>query len=346
MEPISASTSPGKRITTWLITLANIYLGGLWSWACLYAFAGDRWWWSFTLNALSIYFFLPLPAVLGVALLARRRSVWVSTAAAAVLWAYLFGGLFMPRLSPAPDKQASLAVTTYNLNGGNANRAGILATIRAAEADVVALQELNPTVAQILRSELAGEYPYQVLDPRDGVYGMGAISRYPMYPTGQSLPGDWVGAPQVLAISWPAAPVTLVNFHAVPPGLPLPPTPYLVELAEWTVRERERQAQTLVDFAAAQPGPLIAAGDFNAAGPNTAYAVVTRRLKDAWRQAGWGLGHTYAFGALPFPRWQLRIDYVFYSKHWQAGAAQVGVWDGVSDHKPVVARLILRNDAD
>jgi endonuclease/exonuclease/phosphatase (EEP) superfamily protein YafD len=92
--------------------------------------------------------------------------------------------------------------------------------------------------------------------------------------------------------------------------------------------------------------------DFNACDQSTAYAIVTRVLGDAWREAGWGFGHTFP-GALspgssrpiilglPVPMWLLRIDYILHSRDWRTHWARIGPWDGVSDHRPVLARLVL-----
>jgi endonuclease/exonuclease/phosphatase family metal-dependent hydrolase len=126
---------------------------------------------------------------------------------------------------------------------------------------------------------------------------------------------------------------------------------------DWTVRERERQARTIAAFAAAHPIPLIVLGDFNAGDLSSAYGIVTRTLRDAWREAGWGAGNTFPgadspgssrriVAGIPAPMWLVRIDYVFHSDHWRAVSAWIGPWDGFSDHRPVAARLALRGPYD
>jgi endonuclease/exonuclease/phosphatase (EEP) superfamily protein YafD len=122
---------------------------------------------------------------------------------------------------------------------------------------------------------------------------------------------------------------------------------------EWTVRERERQARSIADYAAAQSEPLIVLGDFNAGDLSTAYKILLQGgLRDAWREAGWGTGHTFPgvdapgssrriIAGIPAPMWMVRIDYVFLSTHWQVVSSSIGPWDGFSDHRPVVARLVL-----
>jgi len=69
---------------------------------------------------------------------------------------------------------------------------------------------------------------------------------------------------------------------------------------------------------------------------------------DSFREAGWGLGHTFPaaggrYWALPYPSLLVRIDYVFHSRDWKAEAAWVGEWDGQSDHRPVIASLTLHD---
>jgi endonuclease/exonuclease/phosphatase (EEP) superfamily protein YafD len=41
------------------------------------------------------------------------------------------------------------------------------------------------------------------------------------------------------------------------------------------------------------------------------------------------------------PMWLVRIDYIFYSPHWQALHAELGPWDTISDHRPVIAQFTL-----
>lgn len=100
---------------------------------------------------------------------------------------------------------------------------------------------------------------------------------------------------------------------------------------------------------------MIITTDFNVGDQNTPYGIVTRELGDAWRAAGWGLGHTFPGALSPgssrpvihgiaVPKWLLRIDYVFYSRDWHVCWARIGPWDAVSDHRPVLAHLVLARD--
>jgi endonuclease/exonuclease/phosphatase (EEP) superfamily protein YafD len=157
-------------------------------------------------------------------------------------------------------------------------------------------------------------------------------------PTGESLPGPWLGVPHVLRVQAPGGPLTLVRFHA--------------HSGIYRVREREQAAEVLAAYAASHPDPLIVAGDLNATGLSTAHRIITRRLRDAWEERGHGLGHTFPGAASPgssrprivgflVPMWLIRIDYIFYSGDFAAQSAALGPWDGTSDHRPVIADLVL-----
>ena len=338
---------PSSKIAALLMIVARLYFLCLFGWIILRTLLGDHWWWLFLLNSFAVYLFLPLPAILVIALLARKREVWIGFGAAMALGMYLYGGLFLPKLPRLRAGSPTLTVMTYNLLGYNENRESVTATIRAANADVVALQELNSPIALALRRELGDMFPYQMTEVQIEGASPGVISRYPLRPTAESLPGTWAGPPQVLSLDYHGTRVTLLQAHTFATGLGGG-----AAHLQWTVRERERQARAIVKFAAAHSEPLIVAADLNAGDQTMAYAIVTGALADAWREAGWGFGHTFPggtspglvglfTGGVPIPMWLVRIDYVFHSRHWRATSASIGPWDGVSDHRPVVAQLAL-----
>ena len=339
-----------NRITAWLIarliTLSRVYFTCLFAWVILRLLFGDRWWWLFLVNSFAVYLFFPLPLILLVAFLARRREIWIGLGLALALFAYLFGVLFLPKIPRVSASDSTLTVMTYNVLGFNAHPEAIVAAIRTSTADVVTLQELNPPAAEVIQRDLAREYPYQALDPQFSVTGMGVISRYPLKPFSDTLPGEWVGTPQVLMLNWNGIEITLLHPHPFATNLSS------IRTMEWTIRERERQARAMVDFVQTHPGPLVAPIDLNAGDQSVAYSIVTGVLVDSWREAGWGLGHTFPgsdspgssrprLAGVPVPMWLARIDHIFHSRHWQAASAWLGPWDGVSDHRPAVARLML-----
>lgn len=340
-------------ISARVAVLIHLYFVGIAGWLVLRISFGDAWAWLFMLNALAPYWFAPLPLFFALALVARHRVVWGELVALTMLALVLYGGLFVPRPSPAPARDATLTVMTYNVLDLGVPARNVVATIRQANADIVAIQELNPATAQLIARELAGEYPHQLLNPKTHTRGMGLISRVPMRATGESLAGAWVGAPQIANATWRNRTIALINAHPAPTNFAPRDYFFAAERVAASIRARERDIQVIANAAANRAAPTIVLGDFNTPEQSVGYDILSRDLVDAWRARGWGLGHTFpapnergesrlAIVGIGIPTWLVRIDYVFHSRDWETVSAQIGPWDGVSDHRPVVATLKLR----
>jgi endonuclease/exonuclease/phosphatase (EEP) superfamily protein YafD len=341
-------------LTSLFFTVTYVYYMFLFGWAGLRALGGDRWWWLHLLNTFALYMFAPLPLLTLATLALRRhqRIAWAGAVGGLLLGALLYGDLFLPRYPVARAESTTLRVVTSNILGYNTNAAGIVAAIRESDADVVALQELGIPVAEAIENDLLVEYPYQVLDPRKGVSGMGIISRYPMRPAEDRLYGDgspWVTPAQQMLVTFEDNEILFINFHAVPPYL----NPFDMARMEEVTRLREDQARWLVEAVRSYGGPALVVGDLNAGDMSQAHAIMTSELTDVWREAGWGMGHTFPGSSIPgssrmriggvlVPKWLVRIDYIFHSAHWQTVSADIAPWDGQSDHRPVMSDLHLR----
>jgi endonuclease/exonuclease/phosphatase (EEP) superfamily protein YafD len=336
----------GRWIAARLVMLSWLYLTLVAGWAALYFLFGDRWWWLFVLNSGSICLFAPLPLVLLLGLLWRRRQLLLGTSALLVLALGLYGQALLPRPQPAAASGATLTVMSFNMLGFNQHPEAVVAALRASGADLIGIQELSPDAAAAIRRELAREYPYQALDPQPAVFGMGVISRYPLRPIEVALPGHWVGTPQVLNVDVAGMPITLANVHAIS----------LFHTVDGdlnqTVREREAQARQIAALAGSRSAPLVVLGDFNTTPLSVAYRTITGELGDAWSAGGQGLGGTFPSGVsgsgaslrianIAVPNWLVRIDYVFHSPELTALSSRIGPWDGYSDHRPVIATLAL-----
>ncbi len=329
-----------------LIASTHLYYIVVFARVALNLVYGDQWWWLFLLNAFTEYLFLLLPLPVAAAFITRRREIVVGLVGTLVVGIFLYGGLLLPPLELRTAPGPQITVMTSNVLGYSSNSEGVISSIWASGADVVALQELNPEIAEAIQHELLDEYPYQQLAPAVGVSGLGVISRYPLESAGVALEGHWVGEPQILVMKWEDTEVTVVNFHAIPPGLSSP------EYLRYSIQERERQIGELMAFVESRRGPVILLGDLNATSHNQAYRMITDSLQDAWVERGWGLGHTFpgalspgssrpVLAGIAMPKWLVRLDYIFCSEHWQVDRASFGQWDGVSDHRPVVAKMGL-----
>ena len=331
------------------IALGWVYFTILFGWLLLYLIFGSGGGYLALLNNLVVYLFFPLPLIGMIALITQRRDLIVGTVLGVIAFLWFWGPLFMLDIGTLTreKKRPDLIVMTYNVLGMHEDVNPAIAVIRAEEADVVFLQEVNLTMAVALQNQLADEYPYQILDPQEGVHGMGILSRYPLTVTDMELPPGWVGAPQVLKMDRGGQQVILLNFHS---------HPYAFGTRENYLayqEQRIKQANALLSFATQTKQPLIIAGDANDTSLSKTYQTITNgSLKDAWREAGFGLGHTFPGSDIPgsarlkigdwyIPQWLTRIDYIFVSPQWEVVSARMAQFDGVSDHRGVVAELFL-----
>jgi len=333
-----ARTSRLKKITSGLTLLyAALVIG----WAIAHKFAGDGFWLLALANGFVVYLFAPLPLAAIVAALTKSRLTQAALVAPARLFLGLFGGALMP---PSPVVSASadaptLTVMTYNVLYTNTDAAPIATSIASAAPDLIAFQELTPLLAQQLEREIGARYPYRTpLHPADCHAEAAVWSRYPLQ--AEAVDEEILCRVRPVVVDFDGRATQVVNVHA------WSYTALDRESIERGFRWRQEQIAWVLNETEDQPEPLILLGDLNSTPTHEVYRTLSARFTDAFREAGWGLGHTFpAMGGrawgIPYPDRLVRIDYIFHSADWRAEAAWVGEWDGSSDHRPVVARLRL-----
>jgi endonuclease/exonuclease/phosphatase (EEP) superfamily protein YafD len=188
-------------------------------------------------------------------------------------------------------------------------------------------------MAPVLRDQLGRDYPYIALHPQErAIAGQGILSRYPILEDlyWQHDEERMLGH-QRAEISLPdGRTIVFYNAHPIAPmsgGVFFDP------------RWRDQDLESLLMLLSLETDPLVVAGDFNMTDQNRMYARLTDRLRDAYREVGYGMGWTFPNTTL-FPP-LLRIDYVFYSRQWTAHTAQVLAEQGGSDHLPLLVTLSL-----
>lgn len=278
-------------------------------------------------------------------LVARRWRLAALTAPASLALVLGYGALFLPRSGPSPTAP-QISVLTFNLHAERVALAPMVDVIRAAGADIVALQELSPEAARVFSAELGDVYPYRALHlhPNNPVMGQGVLSRYPLRDSVYWQVEMWH---QRVTVTTRERDIALYNVH--------PHIPFVRAAGglAFDAGKRGRDIADILERAGREPMPVIMAGDFNTTDRCAHYRWVTENYRDAFREAGWGFGFTFpdfsSPNALPrgLPRVALpvplltRIDYVFYSEHFQAAEALVWPSAGGSDHRPVLARLAI-----
>ncbi len=248
--------------------------------------------------------------------------------------AALCGDCFMPGPVPAiPPGSIVLKVATFNTANDFIASDALINSLRAFEADIVALEELSPRNAAALEGALLEEYPCRVLQ---GAYldGRGLLSRHPI--AASEFFSIGTGRPQleaqidlggraivVYAVHLPAPDYRRLEVHSprVVPGV-----------------------RALLERVGQSGLPALVMGDFNTTDQTAAYRMlVGAGLVDTFRKAGRGPGLTYPtrhqYMPVPLPR-LFRLDYIFAAPEFIPLLSYTGQGRG-SDHLPVFAHLAL-----
>jgi endonuclease/exonuclease/phosphatase (EEP) superfamily protein YafD len=300
--------------------------------------SGDSLWFVDAVAYILPWLFIPTILLLPVVLLLRHSRLLVSVAIVPlVVFLLTYGHLYLPRW-PVRTAGPTFTVLTYNVLHKNEDVDGVVASIEAGDPHLFGLRELAERMAQGLESRFAERYPHHRVEP-----GCGFWSRYPIlsYEAYQLVEGEGAWAQQfVLEID--GRPVNVLSVHPRSPpvyGFPLSEVPARLPAA-LADHGRDADLRGLLSRLEGIDGPLVVIGDLNTTDQQSLYAPLTRRLRDAHRESGYGMGFTYA-------RWPdvgqalWRIDYVFYTPDLVALSARVGDYGG-SDHRPVIVRLAFR----
>jgi endonuclease/exonuclease/phosphatase family metal-dependent hydrolase len=105
---------------------------------------------------------------------------------------------------------------------------------------------------------------------------------------------------------------------------------------KWAFERRAIQAETIAANIHNSPYPVIVCGDFNDSPVSYTYQTMHKNLKDAFVEAGTGLGITY-LGKFP----SYRIDYILFDKKFKVVNYRIPKLK-LSDHYPVLCRMSVR----
>ncbi len=109
----------------------------------------------------------------------------------------------------------------------------------------------------------------------------------------------------------------------------------MVKKIKSSVLKRTKQAKLIVAHMEKSPHPIIFCGDFNDTPLSYTYQIISKKLKDSFRETGHGLATSFA-GVIP----ALRIDYILTDP-------TIRILDHkthkvkFSDHYPISSRLVL-----
>lgn len=239
-----------------------------------------------------------------------------------------------------------VTVMTINVGNGFAPDRRVVEALRASDAGIIGIEELNRRQAGVLQKELGDRYPYAA-SFGDSFEGRGLLSRFPL-----------VSAEFVELIA------DRPDVHAVIDVGPLLLTVIVAHPRPQVMRRGRvrfltaslRQILQLGELALAEP-PAVLLGDFNMGPRHPGYARFrTLGLVDAYAAAGSGRGRTFPIrlglaGTGPDRERRRkapmipvkRFDYIWHTADLVTEKAWIGP-DAGSDHASVMARILLPAD--
>jgi endonuclease/exonuclease/phosphatase (EEP) superfamily protein YafD len=239
-----------------------------------------------------------------------------------------------------PADATPLRVATWNLLVGNVPADDLATAVLDHQVDILALEELTPSVAAALDQDPAirARYPWRVLHPTESWDGMGVLSSFPLV----EAPDPDAVAPMIGAeVTLPDGQVArLVAYHAPPPqwGIALPGgvryDPSRRDAAIVRLGDHVRELLATGDH-------VLVMGDLNLTPNEVAYdELIASGLVDAHVVAGEGLGGTWRPQRLMDTGIAvLRIDHILVSPDVAVGLVDVDCTPHGSDHCLVTALI-------
>jgi endonuclease/exonuclease/phosphatase (EEP) superfamily protein YafD len=278
-----------------------------------------------TIQALTPWALPVLLAIVGWAARARRHAI--GDAAALIAGGYLV--VMLPLLwspngsRPAPDA-THITVVAANVLYSNDHYDGIAATLTEVDADVVALAEVTPEIADaLLARAVARQYPYRVVRAGDAASGLMLWSRYPLLDIGEV---DVAWRSVAATIDGPDGRLRVVLLHPPPP---------VFNFEAW-----RSDLRALDDIATSSSLPLVVLGDLNASYFHPAFrsALSDAGLRDALRDSGDAMRFTWPTDEF-LPAF-VTLDHVLVND--RLAVVDGGVVDVPgSDHRAVIATVAV-----
>ncbi len=269
--------------------------------------------------------------VASAAMTARRRSLAIAAGVSCVLglsWSLteFRAARPIPAAAAAAPSGARIRLLTQNLRFGNTRVESFADVIASSNADVVVLVELGEqNLEGLSHTGALDRYPFGVVDPRGGGYGIGLYSRLPM-DNGEVTDYEGMRLAEAVIELPDGRRIRIIASHVLG--------------ARWTGgRSLHRQLRLISDRVSASAEPVIVAGDLNCGWNHAAFRdLLSRGLRDVAVERGRGYSATWP-ADWPIPPF-LRIDHVLVSRDLIPRSVATLSPNG-SDHRALVADLIL-----
>lgn len=216
----------------------------------------------------------------------------------------------------------TLKILHANVLSTNDHYDRLLELVKAEDADIVLLQEVTPQWQAAMRP-LLEKYPYNLVEARDGNFGIAMFSRV-AFDAVTHVDSPPLQFPSIVArLTIGGTALTLISTHPMMP------------LGESNYAARNEQLKSVADIVTRANGAVVLAGDLNTAmwGANYRTLLHETKLRNARR----------GFGILPtwptfMPIAMIPIDHVLVSS--EVGVNEIRTGPGIgSDHLPLIATV-------
>lgn len=267
------------------------------------------------------YFLVAALLVIAFILLRDRRYAVLMFATA-----FINGAHVLPWYldDPYSTQGRELKVLQANVLHTNTEFGRLFTLLDSEQPDVIVLQEVSPAWAAELK-RLDGTYPHQVVEARDGSFGIAVLAKYPMTAVA-TVASEPLGFPTIVATLAPGGRrLQLVATHP------------MIPLGARNFGARNTQLATVGDLIRRSPGARLLVGDLNSSMWDLNYRTLEARTGLRSVRRGFGVLPTWPT-FLPFA--MIPIDHVLVSSDVGVIDVRTGPRIG-SDHLPLVVTLTL-----
>jgi endonuclease/exonuclease/phosphatase (EEP) superfamily protein YafD len=225
-----------------------------------------------------------------------------------------------------PPAGAELTLVSANVLMINPEPDLLLAELFDGDPDLVVLQEYSPRFAAVAERYRV-THPHVLERPEEHSFGQAVFSRLPLEEPAETELG---GVPMLeFTVRAGGRPVRVLVVHTLPPA-------FQENMDLW-----RDQLRWLAERVAADPGPLVVAGDLNATRHHPSFRRLLRGggLRDGHAEVGRAAAWTWPNGLFRVP--PLRLDHLLLKGEVYLRSLREGHGFG-SDHRPLFARLIVR----